>query len=191
MKDLCRGFSLIEIMIVLVIMSVMLAVAGPRVAKSMRGLTLRSTTKKIAGAMRYARSRAVNTGRIYNVVFDAENNRVVLLQAQKISLGDTVAGAAEPEQPETLEDNAGDSPQVPQQEKKIYTLPEGIRFGTISVGDSESSEQEGDEIYRMAFFPNGTSFGGEIVLTDEKERTYAIEVNFMTGVVSVEEQTDE
>jgi len=54
-----RGFTLIEIIIVLVIMGLMAAFAGPRIAKSLGGLSLRTTAKKVAGALRYAKSRSV------------------------------------------------------------------------------------------------------------------------------------
>ncbi len=188
-----RGFTLIEIIIVLVIMGLMVAFAGPRIAKSLGGLSLRTTAKKVAGALRYAKSRSVNTGRLYSVILDCEKHRVIVLQSSPAS----DAGMLE-------EDNATDEQEADEEEftevrqpkgtgpeRKIYPLPEDITFSKISIGDVEEEEEAEDKIYQMAFFPNGTSQGGEILLTDSRERIYIINVDFLTGVVTVAEQTDE
>jgi prepilin-type N-terminal cleavage/methylation domain-containing protein len=42
-----KGFTLIELTIVLIIMSFLFAVAGPRIAKSLSGLSLTTSTKKL------------------------------------------------------------------------------------------------------------------------------------------------
>lgn len=188
-----RGFSLIELMIVLVIMGFMLAFAGPRVAKGLRGLSLKTTVKKVSGALRYARSRAVNTGRLYYAVFDAEKNRVIIvpsLDPAGFNMGEH--DNATDEEAYQEEDGAkaafgkGAAPEI-----KIYPLPDGITFEKITIGEMSDEDEEGDEIYQMTFFPNGTSQGCEVILTDTKERMFLIAVNFMTGVVSFEDQTDE
>jgi type II secretion system protein H len=183
-----RGFTLIEIIIVLVIMGLMAAFAGPRIAKSLGGLSLRTTAKKVAGALRYAKSRSVNTGRLYSVILDCDKNRVIVLQSRQAP----AAGMLE-------EDNATDDeefsdarqPKETKPEMKIYPLPEGITFDKITIGDVEDDEEAEEKIYQMAFFPNGTSQGGEILLSDSRERIYSIQVDFLTGVVTVAEQTDE
>jgi len=188
-----RGFTLIELMIVIVIMGFILAFAGPRIAKSLGGLSLKTTAKKVAATLRYARSQAVNTGQIYNVIFDSEKNRVIVLRSQQSLVSDMTSNDNATDEEESGDEDSAEAalPKMPRQEIKVCPLPDGITFSKISIADAEFEGEEGDEIYQMAFFPNGTSHGAEIILTDSRERMFRIDVNFITGAVSVAEQTDE
>ncbi|MCA1664567.1 MAG: prepilin-type N-terminal cleavage/methylation domain-containing protein, partial [Myxococcales bacterium] len=69
-----RGFSLIEVMVVMAIVGLMMGVAayGLRsVAKS----ELRSSSAKLAGAIRYCFDRAVTTGSYFRLVVDLDGNK--------------------------------------------------------------------------------------------------------------------
>jgi general secretion pathway protein H len=188
-----RGFTLIELMIVLVIMGLMLAFAGPKVAKSLGGLSLKTTAKKVAGCLRYARSKAVNTSRQYNVIFDTEKNRVIVLSLPEsaVSLAMNSNDAADDEEIDGEGPEETGEHKEPAREVKIFDLPEGITFIKFTIGDTAFDQEEGKGIYQMAFFPNGTSQGAEVIIADVRERAFLIGVDFLTGVVSVEEQTEE
>ncbi len=186
------GFSLLEIIIVMAVLSLFIAFAGPRVAKSLSGLTLKTTSKKIAGVLRYARSQAAGTGWLFNVIFDTEKKIVYVVKTRppsSKSLYDDNETEDEPEEGDDEDDRPqGDSAQA---EIRSYPLPENILISKVVIGATESSAEEGEGIYQLTFFPNGTSQGADIVLADEKERSYNIHVDFMSGVVSLAEQTDE
>src|SRR5260370_33246875 len=62
------GFSLIEIIFALVIVSTVLAIAIPRLQTGME-IHLRAGTRKLASAIRYSYNQAVVTGRYYRIVF--------------------------------------------------------------------------------------------------------------------------
>jgi len=64
------GFTLIELMIVLVILGVAAAIAVPMVS-SAGSLQLRSAVNMVAADLEYAKSRAIATGQRHCVVFDA------------------------------------------------------------------------------------------------------------------------
>ncbi len=78
-----RGFTLIEFMIVFAIMGVVIAFVGPRVAGGLMGLNTRKAALQTAAMLRYAHSKAVNTGCRYHVIFDGVDRRVILLQAAR------------------------------------------------------------------------------------------------------------
>ncbi len=188
------GFTLIELMIVLVIMGFMLAMVGPRVAKSLGGLSLKTTAKKVAGALRYARSKAVNTSRTYNVIFDSEKNRVIVLPSPRSTVSEMMGSDNATDDETVGDEETTEQPasKKPEQEIRIFPLPEGVTFNKISIEGATTSDQEQDEgIFQMAFFPNGTSQTVEIILADRRERMFIIDVDFMTGVVSVAEETEE
>ena len=183
-----RGFTLIELAMVLFIISVVVALTAPGIVKSFGTLSLRTASKKVGATLRYSRSQAVNTGSTYNTIFDTGKNRVVVLQIPAPLAPDLNVNNNETEEdPEEIES----STRLPRKEIKTYPLPDGIIFEQIIVADIDSSEQEEDGIYQITFSPNGTSRGGEIILTDKKERRIRIRVNPITGVVIVAEEDDE
>lgn len=55
-----RGFTLVELLIVLVIGGLMLSVVPPLFSKGVTGVELRAAAREVAAALRYARSRAIN-----------------------------------------------------------------------------------------------------------------------------------
>jgi prepilin-type N-terminal cleavage/methylation domain-containing protein len=62
-----RGFSLVELLVVLAIILVVSAVAVPNIVTAMRGVRLRGTASDYSGVLQQARMRAVRDNRIYSV----------------------------------------------------------------------------------------------------------------------------
>ncbi|MFH0341960.1 MAG: GspH/FimT family protein [Chromatiales bacterium] len=54
------GFTLVELLVVLVIGGLMLALVPPLFSKGATGVELRSAARELAAALRFARSRAIN-----------------------------------------------------------------------------------------------------------------------------------
>ncbi len=165
-----KGFTLLELLVVLVIISLVAAFVGPRVAGSMSTLSLKTASKKIAASLRYARSQATSENTPYIVVFDLNKNRLALGAAQATSRGDS-------------EEEAADEGQEGYR-SRIYDLPEGIIFDRVVSVESES----GSEIFRIIFFPNGASSGGKVFLKNDRGRRCFVSVDFVTGTVQLGEE---
>jgi general secretion pathway protein H len=185
--DSNNGFTLIEITIVLIIISFLFAIAGPRIAKGLSGLSLTTSTKKIAAALRYARSQAVNKAQAYSVIFDREHAQIVIRGIPKpvtvtLPLDDTAQ-----EEAATEEDTAEDRKAVVN-ELKVVPVAEGVTFQEISIGGQEVTGGK-EELPQMIFFPDGTSQGGDIVLANNREQAFTVSVDFLTGVVTIAEKT--
>jgi general secretion pathway protein H len=180
-----KGFTLIELTIVLIIMSFLFAVAGPRIAKSLSGLSLTTSTKKVAAALRYARSQAVNKSQVYSVIIDREHAQVVIRGMPK-PVPQPPDEAAQ-EEFATEEEAAEDLKRVVN-EVKLVPVAEGVSFQEISIGGQEFTGGN-EELPQMIFFPDGTSQGGEIVLANNRERAFTVGVDFLTGVVTIAEKT--
>jgi general secretion pathway protein H len=184
---LSGGFSLVELMIVLAIMALVFGMAAPRIAKEMGVLHLRTTAKQVAASLRWARSQALSTGKTYNAIFDGSGQRVIISDyagaldtagKKLVGSADAAAGRAEAEAID------GD---IPKQVVKIFELPEDIFISRIEIAEVRDANPGEQSIYQLTFFPDGTSMGGEITIADEQKRSFIIGVDFLTGIVSLEE----
>ena len=167
------GFSLLELIVVLVIIGMVAAFVGPKLAGSMTNINLKTASKKVAAALRYARSQAVSEGSDYVARFDLEANRVSIVAMKRTS--------------EWPEADGGDGAGVDVGEGggvdrlKTYELPDGVRLKMGISGDTETDSG----IFEIIFLSDGGSSGGEVVLVNQKDRAYMVAVDFITGAVRV------
>jgi general secretion pathway protein H len=153
------GFTLIELIIVLVIIGIASGLVGIMIGKGSGGLEMKTVTKEISSVLRYARNHSVSEKRTYCFVINKEEGAIRLY--------------AHKDETENEEDN---------EEKELLPvidrpLPEDL---LISLNDDDS-----DVLY-MEFFPQGNSSGGTIKLENENGSIFFIDVNRITGKVEVE-----
>ena len=55
------GFTLVEVLVVLVIIALMLAMVGTSISRSISGAEMRTAASKVAASLRYTRTRAILT----------------------------------------------------------------------------------------------------------------------------------
>ncbi len=70
-----RGFTLVELLVVLAIAGLMMAVAPPLISSVMPGVELKAAARRTAGALRLAREIAIADGRDAAWVIDIDSNR--------------------------------------------------------------------------------------------------------------------
>ncbi len=157
------GFTLLELILVMVILSTVLAMAAPSLRGFFGSRKTHDTASQILSLTQYARSQAISEGIIYRVNFDTRE-RTYWLTAQK-------SGTFE-----MLETEFG----------QIFTLPSDI------VMELEDADEEGNDIFLM-FTPQGTVTAGTIRLIDRRglalevtcptvtESFYIIECGYSNG----------
>jgi len=177
-----KGFTLLELLVVLVIISIAAAFVGPRVAGSMSTLTLKTAAKKVAASLRYARSQATSESRAYFVLFDTDKGRLTIKPGQTAPKEDKEKEAAEGEQDTGTSEEMADNNPV-KERLKVYALPEGVRFDKVVSDKNEDTS----DVFQIVFFPNGGSSGGEVLLENDRGRRYNINVDFVTGTVRLGE----
>ncbi len=151
-----RGFSLLELVIVLLIISLLALLVTPRLTKTVSHMEVKSAAKKISAILRYCRSDAVNKNRIVQVNFDAESHLISVMSAEE--------GEEKPVQ------------------RNSYLLPGAIRVEKIETGKTVLE----NTLPSFEFYPNGGANGGTAVVRGGEGRAYTLQVDFLTGGVKVE-----
>jgi type II secretion system protein H len=78
-----NGFTLLELIVVMVIMSIVMAVLMPRLSEQLMGNSLRSAVSELGTIAASARFRAADTGKQHVVVIDTESSELKLLSGDK------------------------------------------------------------------------------------------------------------
>jgi general secretion pathway protein H len=166
------GFTLLELLVVVVIITLMSALVAPRMFGSLTHMNLKTEAKRIAAAMRYARSQAVAEQVPYAALFDVAANRLTVARVEPQTGSSPESGEAA----EGGDENEG------RPKPLVYSLPEGI---TLQKSEAGSDLFPGDEL-RIEFFPDGNSSGGEMILADERGKRYIVWVHFISGSVGTD-----
>lgn len=72
------GFTLLELLVVLVIASLAISLVGPAFQRVLPGLTLEAESRKLAALLRHARSQAILSGAPVAISQDAESGGLLL-----------------------------------------------------------------------------------------------------------------
>ncbi len=156
-----KGFSFIELMVVLVILSLSISLVTPSLSRFLRTVELKGAAKKVSGILRHGRSEAVNKGLVYQVFFNADLREIGVQSRESTKVKEEVKREELP--------------------KKVYSLPEGIQIKKVDV----ASPQYAADLPTIEFYPNGGSNGGSIFLDGRDRNGFHIEVNFLTGIVKI------
>jgi len=70
-----KGFTLVEMIVVLVIVSLMLALVGTSISRNISGAEMRTAARKVAASLRYTRTHAILT----------KSEQVFLVDTEKLS----------------------------------------------------------------------------------------------------------
>lgn len=164
-----RGFTLLELLVVMVVISLMSVLVVPQLTGSLARMNLQTASKKISASLRYARSQAASEKITYVAIFDFEKDRLSIMTGQEAQTGETI-----------IEEDLGDGKERVTRSTS-YDLPDGVKL--------EKAVSGGDEIdsghFQITFFPTGSSSGGDVILTNDRGKRYKISVDFITGIVQL------
>lgn len=186
----CRGFTLIELILVLVIIGLLTSLIVPAIT-SLTGLKLKTATRRVAAGLRYARSQAVTTGSDYQVVLNLRKGEMTIKCLEEEEEGSYRETAEDGEYQRGWEEDAGDEEQPPPKTKiKTYRMPKEVTLAKVIIEEVEVYHDDEEEETWIDFYPNGSCSGGEIYLTNERERVFKIALNFLTGIVKITEEEE-
>ena len=163
------GFTLFELLVVILIISLISAFVMPRMAASLPGVQLKSSTRAVAASLRYARSKAVSESRPYVAIFDT---------TQKLLAVEPIEKPTDAAELNNLREILNTS-----RLQKVYEIPNEIQLGVLN----KNADDEGSDVFPIFFFPRGDSTGGKIVLQNPNRRQFTVTVDRITGMVEIAE----
>ncbi|MBD3175344.1 MAG: prepilin-type N-terminal cleavage/methylation domain-containing protein [Armatimonadia bacterium] len=164
-----RGFTITELMVVMVIMVLLAGLAVPQFVGSMRAERLRTAGRMVVSTAELARSRAVSEARLTRLEFDYENGRLTVYRY--------LQDAEQEQEPywEPMTDNLA----------QARELPGGI---TIEYVGDDPDMSPAERVEELIFRPDGSSDQAFIVLEGYDEEILVVEVDdirFMPRVLDV------
>lgn len=166
------GFTLIEIMVVVIILGIIAGVMIPNLGGSIDSTRLETASGRIAELLDYCYNAAVATGRVHGVIFspDGRQYKVVV------------------ETPPDAENPESDQPTL--EPVKLpgmieSPLPDGIKLAEAAAFEEDLLTTEEGEV-RVLFFPDGTTEFANLTLSDDKGAKRVVKLNGLSGTISVE-----
>ena len=153
------GFTLLELIIVLIVLSAILVITFPRMEAFFSGGYLKSTARRLVGTIRYLHDRSATTGKRLHLCYDLDENEYWVEEENEegeFEESKTVLGRKE-------------------------TLPEGIKFLDIITPEGKINSGQ-----TFTFFsPKGYVTKSSIHLQNEKEEVQTLLVKGTMGQVMV------
>jgi len=179
-----RGFSLIELIVVLVIIGMAAGVTAPFIFWTLERVEIRAAVKEIASSLRYARSIAISEKKEMRFYMDLDE-RLYWLDTRREERSEEDAGNGEPGQ-----EGAGTSPSQSYPTKK-RSLDSLVNVDLFVQGEDEF---DGGTVM-VSFSPFGSSSGGQFKLkTHEESRRplyFTVKIDPVTGRVKTKEMDEE
>jgi type II secretion system protein H len=151
------GFTLLELILVMVILSTVLAMAAPSLRGFFASRKTHDTAAQILALTQFARSQAISEGIVYRLNFDTRQ-RSYWLTAQQ----------------------AGTYEELGTEFGQVYELPKDI------VMELEELDEEDEETF-LKFTPQGTVTAGTVRLIDRAGRALEITSPTVTEAFSIVE----
>jgi prepilin-type N-terminal cleavage/methylation domain-containing protein len=164
------GFTLLEILLALLILTIFMMVSLTRMEAILPQGTLRLATRMVIGEIAWTRGEAASTHRNLVLEFDKVDNTIICCGLQD-------------------QGNSADSNSYAAwgEGKRKLKLPQGVALRDIIVS-SRPKDQDG--AVRVNFYANGTVDPLVIYIGNDQNDTFRMEVNPLTGELRLYDQHD-
>ncbi len=186
-----RGFTLIEMLVVVVIAALVAGIALPGFVRSMRGAQLRTASRSVLMAHKYARSTAVLRQVQMGLLIDKVAREIEIIEIKSAPRADERDKFLNARQNRDVESALGTGAPQPSDDEPPPTITSEVvrRLGRdvdIEQFQSERGGQEFEGVYWIMYYPNGMSDGFKLVLGDADNRKVTITSDAISGKVEAE-----
>ncbi|GEM_PF-3501298 len=179
-RNSAEGYTLVEMLVVLVIVGFIAMIAGPRIGRGFQGAELKTSVRQFAAILRAARNTAITQRAIIGGVVELNGPhyafRLIRSQSEYADLGRI------PEQgssDQALNINHA----LPEILTESYSLPTDIIFSDFQSVGGQASQQD---LGLIEFFPKGNSTGGIFIISNQSGAGYAVMIDRVTGRITIE-----
>jgi prepilin-type N-terminal cleavage/methylation domain-containing protein len=175
------GFTLIELMVVIVILAVLSSMIIPAMGGSMGRMRAETAARMIADLADHCYRQAVTTGRVHALVISADGRELAVLAEPPVDPATPLWGVpldADGNPVEPALQPVG----IPGWMDRM--LPEGVMVSEATLFDTEAAQTvEGDA--QLLFFPDGTAEFGVVSVSSLEGDVYDVTIEGMSGTVRV------
>jgi len=161
-KHRVRGFTMIELMVVVVVVSLFALMAQMHLFGLLRKSTFKAQVQELVSTMQMAASAAGESDRRYEVIIDIPAQGYLLREITNPDLSQVF------EEEIIVED----------------VFSENCRVAYVLFDDGDSTSEDRAK-FRAGH--SGWQYGGKIVLLDENEQPYSIVVNRLNRMITLEQ----
>ena len=171
-RSINRGFTLIEIMVVVGIMGLILAIGIPNIYQLKKKEGMRRAVGDLKDVCDNARTQAILQGRQVDVIFHPVDRRFEISSSAAPVEAGLDTGGPEAKPAPTTAPGTGTS----------GVIPEDIYLEMLDVNLLEYNQSEWT---RVRFFPNGTSDEMTVIFRSDKNDYRKLSLEPTTGLISV------
>ena len=160
-----RGFTLLELAVVLLLLTVVLGLVLPEAASLLPDSDLRTSSRRVGGAVAEARNEAMLGGRIWELVLDLESGTFWIAAVGGEAEGGTPGEASNPR-------------------PRKRTLAGEVRFLDVRKGQDESRNTG---LVSIRFHPKGLVEPALIHLSGRGNRVQTLSIKPFSGRLSIQD----
>jgi prepilin-type N-terminal cleavage/methylation domain-containing protein len=182
-----RGFTLVELLLVIAIISIVTAVTIPTMVKSIRGNRLRTAARSVVMAGRYARSMALLTQQEWALRFDLNAGKISVGRAGRVARPEPEGGAdsgwsdmrtAETPPPEQTVSIVAAGPD------EIVRVLDRVSLKSVEIKDFDNyTEGEASVLY----WSNGRCVPYKVKIADEQGGAVTVDVDALASATTENE----
>lgn len=192
-----KGFTLIEVMIVLALIAILSSIAMPSLRGFAASTRLKSTAHAIRDTLNFARDMAITERAAYLAVFDLTADRYWLASNETFNLGDpstpvtaSPSSSLPTQQPTTGQGNPTLQQMSPSRTNAILGIPQklghNVNLARMITNHNFQTMQIDTGVDYIYFSPAGSSEDSVVYIQDQRGKAMSITVENATGRVRLQ-----